>query len=994
MDQLNHLKGESAFALKTNEIQVQLRRRLEEHEKLLRAGVGLFDSVGNVTRAQWRQFVAALELDQNHPGIQGVGFSIWLKSSEKQANLDKIRAEGFPEYTITPEGERPVYAPIVYLEPFNWRNQRSFGFDSYSEENRREAIEQAINLGVGSITSKIVLLQETEVNKQNGILMYVPVYHRGRALDSIENRRRAIKGLIYSPIRMNDFIFATIGHSHDDIAIEIIDERGQQLYASSNIMAINGKSVDYKSKFEKINSFESFYGQRWRLHSQSLPEFESAVLNNDARIVLVFGLILSFLLALITYRSLRARQTALELVSIKTRELKARESSYRAIYDNSPLGIVQMNSNYRYISVNPAFEQIVGFSEEELRQKTVFDRTHADDRELTKVAFEAIPNYTGKLFRIEKRYIHKNGKVVWVVISSRAVRAEETGEEILYSIIEDVTERRMAEEKLRASEQKLQAVLRSSEVGIAWANENSEIEFVNPKFVSLFGYTLDEIPNLEQWYQRAYPDPQYRHQVVTEWYARIQRSLPAKTAIEPIEVSITCKDGSIRCVWLVGSWFGNNILANFSDITERKRMETELIEARRLAESATMAKSRFLATMSHEIRTPMNGILGMAQLVAMPNVEDTERQQYAQAILSSGNVLLTLLNDILDFSKVEAGKIELESIAVDPKQIIQETQLLFSDLARQKFLEIEGEWFGPTGQYYLSDPLRLRQMLSNLISNALKFTEKGKVRIEVHERSHSEKTAMLEFSVSDTGIGIPAEKLARLFEPFSQSDKSTSRKYGGTGLGLSIVASLAKMMGGEVGATSEPNLGSRFWFSILANYASPEQAIEYHRTHSVDVLAADKGCENSMIQLSGRVLVVDDDFINRMVIEKFLGKFGIKPTIAENGHQALDLILRGKSFDLILMDLQMPIMDGQVTTQQIRKWEEENHHHRHQIIAFTADAFEETRKNCLTIGMDGVLIKPVTIGALRELLIQVLQNQDLKQGPHLNLPTISFEAAP
>jgi CheY-like chemotaxis protein len=351
----------------------------------------------------------------------------------------------------------------------------------------------------------------------------------------------------------------------------------------------------------------------------------------------------------------------------------------------------------------------------------------------------------------------------------------------------------------------------------------------------------------------------------------------------------------------------------------------------------------------------------------MTNVPETERQEYAQIIINSGNVLLTLLNGILDFSKVEAGKIELEHVVIDPKQIIQDTQMLFADTARRKSLNYECEWLGPNSKFYLSDPYRLRQMLSNLISNAIKFTEHGKIRIEACEVKHNDKIALLEFSVTDTGIGIPANKLSKLFEPFSQSDSSTARKYGGTGLGLSIVASLAKMMGGEVGASSVPNQGSRFWFRILTEYALPEQSHEYLSSHNGDF-----DFTAAPINLTGRVLVVDDDGINRLVIEKFLSKLGLQATTVDNGHQALDLILRGEPFDLILMDLQMPIMNGQVTTQQIRKWEEESNHPRHQIIAFTADAFEETKTSCMAFGMDGVLTKPVTMRALKDLLSQAL----------------------
>jgi signal transduction histidine kinase len=245
---------------------------------------------------------------------------------------------------------------------------------------------------------------------------------------------------------------------------------------------------------------------------------------------------------------------------------------------------------------------------------------------------------------------------------------------------------------------------------------------------------------------------------------------------------------------------------------------TGLYAARQAAEAANIAKSLFLATMSHEIRTPMNAILGMAQLLLTPKLKDAERLQYSRTILSSGQNLLTLLNDILDFSKIEAGKVALESIALQPEQIILETRDLFTEIARTKGLRIEVNWRGPAGAY-LGDPHRLRQMLFNLVGNAVKFSTQGLVRVDACEISHSEHFATLEFTVTDSGIGIPKETQALLFKPFTQTDSTATRRYGGTGLGLSIVHDLAQLMGGEVGVESDAGQGSRFWFRIQAAYA-------------------------------------------------------------------------------------------------------------------------------------------------------------------------------
>ncbi len=1202
--------------------------------------MGLFNSVDNVSRTQWRQFVAALELDQNHPGIQGIGFAIWLKANEIESNIKKVRSEGFPEYSIKTSGNNEFLTSIIYLEPFNWRNQRAFGYDMYSEPIRRRALDLAINLGIATITNKITLLQETEYDKQNGILMYLPVYRLGDNLDSIQARRRSIRGILYSPIRMNDFIEATLGHNYDDIGVEIYETDNnpekQILFKRQNNLLPLKDNPELKALYTKESNFDIFNGHRWQFRFVSYPNFDLSVVNHDALFFLIFGSILSFLLSFIFYSSIKSRERALLLVKERTKELKLSESSYRTLYDNSPLGIIQLDNQLRFLSVNPTFEQIVGYTESELKQKTIFEITHPDDIEKSKIAADKINKTSGQVTKLSKRYVHKNGKAIWALVSSRSVKFEnlemplilstiedvtethekeeilqETqnrlleselryrkffeknktpmmiinptdgaivdanltaaqfygwtidelkklnisdisieneeqistsllhlltenhnyflfkhrnssgeirdvevfntpiimgGKSFIFSIIHDVTDRRKIEEKLKSSESKLQAVLRSSEIAIAWTNKNSDLEYINPKFISLFGYTIDDVPNLNQWYLKAYPDPAYREKVIAEWNSNLARSLPTKSALEPMEVCVTCKDGSVRYKMLAGSWFGDHILANFSDFTDRKRMETELrlaasvflnsfdgiviadskniiidispsftritgysrsevigktpqilssgkhsaqfykemwdslkkydfwsgeiwnrrkdgeiypeilsisavrnndnqiqhyvgffsdisatknneaklIEARQQAEAATTAKSRFLATMSHEIRTPMNGILGMAQLLAMPKIDELDRQQYAQTIINSGNVLLTLLNDILDFSKVEAGKIEIEKIPTSPLQIIKETQLLFIEIAAKKSLPLEINWAGPVDQYYLSDPYRLRQMLSNLVSNAIKFTQRGKIIIEAREIKKPDQPIVIEFSVTDTGIGIPQDKLSKLFEPFSQVESATARKYGGTGLGLSIVASLAKLMGGQFGATSILHKGSRFWFNITTELAPKNQAYKISQIQEDQISTKQNLLIADTYKNIINVLVVDDDPINRLVIDKFLSNLGVNATITENGHQALNLILQENNFDLILMDLQMPIMDGVVTTQQIRKWEQDNNQSPHHIVAFTADAFEETKISCLNNGMDGVLIKPISLSKLQELLNHVVQQKNNAPGINKN----------
>jgi PAS domain S-box-containing protein len=393
------------------------------------------------------------------------------------------------------------------------------------------------------------------------------------------------------------------------------------------------------------------------------------------------------------------------------------------------------------------------------------------------------------------------------------------------------------------------------------------------------------------------------------------------------------------------------ILGIGRDITARVKVEAEIRAARASAEAANRAKSDFLANMSHEIRTPMNGVLGMAELLLESPLDDDQRD-FALTIRESGRALLTVINDILDFSKVEAGKLELECIDMDVRSGVEEVARLLSLQAQVKRLALEVACAADLPRRVRGDPNRLRQVLLNLGGNAVKFTSAGAVGISVSVVEECSQDVLLRFEVTDSGIGIPQDRLGSLFEPFSQVDASTTRRFGGTGLGLSIVRRLVELMGGTCGVESEPGIGSRFWFTARFARAIASESHEV-AGESASAPRADALCSGVRQR---RLLMAEDNVVNQRVAARTLEKLGYVVDVVADGHEAVAAWARG-GYDAILMDCQMPGMDGYAATREIRRLE--NGRARIPIIALTAHAIKGADEECRAAGMDYFITKPI-----------------------------------
>ncbi|MFM8610608.1 MAG: ATP-binding protein [Burkholderiaceae bacterium] len=550
------------------------------------------------------------------------------------------------------------------------------------------------------------------------------------------------------------------------------------------------------------------------------------------------------------------------------------------------------------------------------------------------------------------------------VLSRALAQAMRSYEEVNHDLERRVVERT---QQLMASEELLRGAIDAVNEGFAIFDQQDRMVYCNRKYRLAF-------PSLTDMLRPGAGFPDLLH----EWVRRNRSEYTAQDNAAWVERRLAAyrKGGTWTAQEETGRWVQGIERRTPTGHTVSFRVDiTDLVEARQRAEAASEAKTRFLSTMSHELRTPLNGVLGMAQLLQGPEVSEAERLEFAQIIEQSGQGLLNVVNDILDLSKIEAGKLELHWAEQDPSQLVQDVALLFREQARSKGLQLQAHWDGVPGRRFRLDPQRLRQILINLLGNAVKFTEQGSVDLQGRELPAGADTAqldsneaMLEFSVRDTGVGIPADKLALLFQPFSQVDSSDTRRYGGTGLGLSIVEWLAGLLGGSAGVQSEPGKGSHFWVRIRA------QVVSTAGEEPVAVAAVRQPVQR--VGRGGRVLVVEDHPINQTLTQAMLDKVGLDSVVAGDGQQAVDMFARGERFDLVLMDLQMPVLDGLQATREIRRLEARRPGELHlPIIALTANLQPGVQESCIAAGLDDVLYKPVDLERLRETLARWLEHR-------------------
>ncbi len=637
--------------------------------------------------------------------------------------------------------------------------------------------------------------------------------------------------------------------------------------------------------------------------------------------------------------------------------LQQSEELFRTLSAAAPVGIFRTDAKGSCIYVNEQLPKMTGMKEEEFLGQGWRGAVHPEDRDNALSAWQEAAG-RGSQYVHTHRYVNRNGETLWVEALAKPIPGPDGCPQGFVGVVADITERHKAEEALRQAELRYRTLVEQlpAITYIAEFGGSGRWHYVSPQIEPLLGFSPGEwmvIPGL--WLQQIHEED--RQRVLTEEGRSRTSGNPFRA-----EYRMRARDGHV--VWfrdeavLLGETAAGSdpiLQGVMYDVTEQKNVEHALQEAKEAAEAANRAKSEFLANMSHEIRTPMNGILGMTEL-ALDTQLTGEQREYLEMAKSSAESLLTIINDILDFSKVEAGRLELQNATFSLAECIEEALNPLVVRAQQKGVELAWEMEPAVPDLVRGDATRLRQVLVNLAGNGVKFTKQGQVAIHARVVEQSGNTVALQFTVSDTGIGVPADKHKIIFEAFSQGDMSTTRTYGGTGLGLSISARIVAVMGGRIWLESEVGRGSKFHFTVRLQkpVAEAEPALS----------ASLPG------RLAGRsVLVVDDNPVNRRLLELLLKRWEMIPALAANGMEGLKLFResqeRGQIFAVVLLDMQMPEMDGFHLAEELRKISSPE---LPLILLLSSAPRSADRVRCQQLRIVRTMVKPIRRAVLREAL--------------------------
>lgn len=819
-------------------------------------------------------------------------------------------------------------------------------------KNNRQTIKK--------IDAVFYTLSNVDLKSQQYIITNDSVYRNegATALAVLKDIAQGIEGVQKSDQEFNIFIPLL----HKKLAIQ------QQLLLNKTLTAEQASKLINTPENQQLSVllYNSLVSLKQKyVHSTNDLLVESQALNRTnfktSLNICLFSIGLIFLTLLQVFKNRRLRKVA-ENDTLKM------EIKYKNLVENSGVGLLTTDLNGNITFINKRITVFTGFSREEIIGKHFSSLVEAEWTQMIVDDFKKHFQEKEYEWNITYPLKVKSGETIWVEQSS-TILYEDRAAKGFQCILKDVTEKNRIKIEIQKTEKereetqfRLQSILDNTPLIIFIKDLEGRYLLANKSYREAFNFSKEQIIGKTD-FELVDEKDAMRYSEIDEYIKREQKNVEIEETVE--------QDGIKKNLLIVkfplfdkeNNIYGIGGIA--SDITERFLYGMHLIEAKSKAEMAEQLQEQFLANMSHEIRTPMNGIIGMTDILLTTALNE-EQKDFVGVIKKSSDSLLVLMNDILDLSKIKAGKLRIEQIDFRLRETLEHTINTFRALIKEKGLTLRVSVDLDVPDSLTGDPHRLNQILNNLLSNAIKFTSAGEINVEIGSSKKEDRQIEISFSVTDSGIGIQQEKLDYIFESFSQAESGTSRKFGGSGLGLSITKKLVELQNGTIEVTSEPGIGTTFTFAIT--YLIAENTVEKLYSGKQETFNQDG--------LAGkRVLVVEDNEANQKVIFHILQKAGIETDLADNGKIAIQLLEQGFSYDLIIMDLQMPEMDGFETTVYIRQ----NLKLTIPIIAMTASALRNEKIKCMNLGMNEYLNKPFVPADLFRQLRRFLLKKEVKE---------------